>query len=411
MKSNVLGIIAEYSPFHNGHLQHLIKSKELTNSEFTICVMGGNFGQRGTTSLIDKWAKAEMAIRNGIDLVIELPVIYNLSSAENFASGAIKVLDSLKIVDFLSFGSESGDIHILNSIAQVLIDQPSEYVTMLNRELNQGNSFPKAREKALLLYLNNIRKYANVISSPNNILGIEYIKALIGQKSTIKPITIKRHAVNHNETHVKNNITSATAIREYIRNGRLNEVANTMPAEVVKILKFKLEHGECVYDINSLEKEILFTLRKMTLVDISNLPDVTEGLEFSIKNAANSCNNVKDLIFAVKSKRYTHTRITRILLYAILGITKKDMEVSLKSKPYIRVLGFNKNGEFLLSQIAKQSKQLPIITSPKKFLDKNTNRNLKRMLDIDIWATNVYTLAYEFNSSANLDFTKNLVKL
>ena len=325
--------------------------------------------------------------------------------------GAIKILNSLKIVDFLSFGSESGDIHILNSIAQVLIDQPTEYVTMLNRELNQGNSFPKAREKALLLYLNNIRKYANVISAPNNILGIEYIKALLAQNSQIKPITIKRVSVNHNETNIKNNITSATSIREYLKNGNLSEIANTMPTDVANKLKFKMEHGECVYGINSLEKEILFTLRKMTLADISALPDVSEGLEFSIKNAADSCNNVSDLISLVKSKRYTHTRITRILLYAILGITKKDMEISLKSTPYIRVLGFNKNGEFLLSQIARANKQLPIITSPKKFMDKNKNRNLKRMLEIDIWATNVYTLAYEFNSSANLDFTKNLVKM
>ena len=134
--SNVLGIIAEYNPFHNGHLYHLQKSKEITNSEFTICIMGGNFTQRGNVSMVDKWTKAEMALSNGADLVLELPTIYNISSAENFASGAIKMLNSLKIVDFVSFGSEVGNINTLDNIAKVLVDEPKEYVTMLNHELN-----------------------------------------------------------------------------------------------------------------------------------------------------------------------------------------------------------------------------------------------------------------------------------
>ena len=134
--SNVLGIIAEYNPFHNGHLYHLQKSKEITNSEFTICIIGGNFTQRGNVSMVDKWTKAEMALSNGADLVLELPTIYNISSAENFASGAIKMLNSLKIVDFVSFGSEVGNINTLDNIAKVLVDEPKEYVTMLNHELN-----------------------------------------------------------------------------------------------------------------------------------------------------------------------------------------------------------------------------------------------------------------------------------
>ena len=134
--ANVLGIIAEYNPFHNGHLYHIQKSKELTNSEFTICVIGGNFTQRGSTSLVDKWSKTEMAIQNGIDLVVELPVLYSISSAENFADGAIKILNSLKIVDFVSFGSEVGNINTLDNIAKVLVEEPKEYITMLNHELS-----------------------------------------------------------------------------------------------------------------------------------------------------------------------------------------------------------------------------------------------------------------------------------
>jgi len=197
--TNVLGIVAEYNPFHNGHLYHLQKSKEITNSEFSICVIGGNFAQRGDTSLIDKWTKAEMALNNGVDLVIELPTIYNISSAENFADGAIKILDSLKIVDFVSFGSEAGNINTLDNIAKVLVEEPKEYITMLNHELNAGNSFPKAREKALLLYLNDIRRYTNVMSEPNNILAIEYLKALRKQNSLIRGVTITREKCGYND--------------------------------------------------------------------------------------------------------------------------------------------------------------------------------------------------------------------
>lgn len=175
---NVLGIIAEYNPFHNGHLYHLIESKKITNSDFSIAVMSGNFTQRGDVSIVDKWEKAQMAINNGIDLVLELPTLYAISSAENFASGAIKLLNSLGIVDYLSFGSECNDISILSEVADVLANEPKEYKTLLSHELSRGVSFPKARERALMMYLNDVRRYANILSTPNNILGIEYLKAL-----------------------------------------------------------------------------------------------------------------------------------------------------------------------------------------------------------------------------------------
>ena len=191
----VLGIIAEYNPFHNGHLYHLQESKKLVNADYSICIMSGNFTQRGDVALIDKWSRTEMALKSGIDLVIELPVIYSLSSAENFAYGSINILDKLGIVDYVSFGSEAGELSILDSIADILCNEPKEYVSLLNHELDKGISYPKAREKALLMYLNDIRKYANVLSSPNNILGIEYLKALRKIKSNLHPITIKRKKV------------------------------------------------------------------------------------------------------------------------------------------------------------------------------------------------------------------------
>lgn len=189
---NVLGIIGEYNPFHNGHLYHLNESKKVTNSNYTVAIISGNFVQRGNVSVVDKWTKAKMAILNGIDLVLELPTIYSISSAENFALGAIKTLNSLKLVDTISFGCELNDLSLLKEFANILTEEPEEFKSLLSHELSKGISFPKARENALLMYLNDLRKYANVLSSPNNILAIEYLKALNITKSTLEPVAVKR---------------------------------------------------------------------------------------------------------------------------------------------------------------------------------------------------------------------------
>ena len=409
--SNVLGIVAEYNPFHNGHLHHLIESKNLTNSDYTIAVMSGNFTQRGEVSIIDKWSRAQMAIENGVDLVIELPTIYAISSAENFASGAIKLLDSLGIVDFVSFGSECNNISILSEVTDVLTNEPPEYKTLLTHELSRGVSFPKARERALMMYLNNIRKYANILSSPNNILGIEYLKALDKQNSKIQPITIKREGSAYNDDSIPLNskFASATSIRNLCQSHDISILQKFMPESSFSILKDCLENGHLVRNVAEFDKLIIFTLRKMSTDEIADLPDVSEGLEFAIKSAVNQCNTTAELLSIINTKRYTQTRLKRILLYALLGITKKDMQISKSIKPYIRILGFNDKGRELISQISKHNRKLTIISSVKKFMDSNSNKNLKLMLEKDIWATNVYTLGYEYDSIGNLDYTHNLV--
>ena len=190
--STVLGIIAEYNPFHNGHLYQIEEAKRKTGAQYVIAVVSGNFTQRGNTSLINKWQKAQMAIENGVDIVLELPTIYSLSSAENFAEGAIKILDSLKIVVTLCFGTETGDFAALNNIANVLYNEPKEYSAILSHELGKGISYPKARENALMMYLNDVRRYANILSGSNNILAIEYLKAIKRLKSDMTPLAIER---------------------------------------------------------------------------------------------------------------------------------------------------------------------------------------------------------------------------
>lgn len=403
----VLGIVAEYNPFHNGHLYHLNESKKQADADYSVCVMSGNFTQRGDTAIIDKWSRTEMALRNGVDLVIELPVVYSISSAENFAYGSMSVLDKLGIVDTVSFGSEVGDLAILDSIAEILCTEPKEYVSLLNHELSRGVSFPKAREKALLMYLNDIRKYANVLSNPNNILGIEYLKALRNLKSNLTPMTIKRKNSDYNSTAIKDGFASSTAIRKIIT--KPSSLSKVVPEETFSIIDNKIKHGQIVNGLSTFEKEILYKLRIMPVEWIADLPDVSEGLEHAIKNAANSCNNVADLVSLVKSKRYTQTRIQRILLYALLDITKQDMENSKKGVPYIRVLGMTENGKQLLSSIVTRNKKLNIITSPKKFMDHSNNKIAKSLFAKDMLATNIYTLGYEFESQSNLDYSTPVV--
>ena len=407
----VLGIVCEYNPFHNGHLYHLEQAKKVTGSNYSVAILSGNFTQRGSSAIVDKWSRTEMALKSGIDLVIELPVLYATSSAENFADGAIRILDSLKVVDYVAFGSENSNIDILDDIAKVLHEEPKLYKSILANELKKGVSFPKARESAIISYFSNDQKYTNILSSPNNILGIEYIKALKKYKSVIKPISIPRFEAGHNDITYSGNIASATAIRNIIKNGSFNVLKRLLPQASYEILLDNIKQGHVIPDLSVFEHQIIYNLRKMSESEIADLPDVAEGLEFSIKKSSNSCNNISDFLNTIKSKRYTTTRIQRILLYSLLGITKKDMALSKKVNPYVRVLGLNSRGKFLISEIAKANPKLEIITSVKRFLDNSSNKNLKLLLDKDIFATNVYTIGYTFDSCSNLDFTKKIITI
>ena len=412
--SKVVGIIAEYNPFHNGHSYHIQNTKAQTGADFVVAVMTGNFTQRGNTSVINKWEKTKMALNGDADLVIELPTIYSISSAENFASGAVKILNELGIVDTISFGMEANDVSTLNNIANVLVNESPEYKTILEHELGKGNSFPKARENALMMYLNDIKRYANVVKGSNNILAIEYLKALKKQKSSIVPFGVKREKVYYNSTKIIDEYASATGIRNLLLHNQLEEVRKVMPSKSYSILLNNLRQGTYVLDIIAYNDEIIYKLRSMTVKQIANLPDVSEGLEYLIKEVSNKTNNLIELINGIKSKRYTQTRIQRILLYALLGITKKDMEMSKKITPYIRVLGCSEKGKILLSQINSKAK---VITSLKKYEVSNKNKRfcigkqkaLNRMLEIDKTATDIYTIGYKKDSKAGLDYTKGLI--
>ena len=408
--SGILAIVSEYNPFHNGHLKHLKTSKQITKADFSIAVISGNFVQRGDTSIVDKWTKAEMALKAGFDIVLELPTIYSISSAENFAEGAIKILNNLGVVDYISFGSELGELSPLNDLANLLYKEPKELSVLINQYLKTGVSYPRAREMALMQFLGGHPKHKEALNNPNNILGIEYLKALKKYKSTIKPITIKREYSDHNsKTTIKQGIASSTAIRTFIQ--KKKNIHTLVPFETYELLEDRIQNGKIISSLAVFEKEIIYTLRRMTLPEIACLPDVSEGLENRIKMAANNCNNLNDLIENIKSKRFTQARIQRILLYALLNISQKDMNESKKLTPYVRVLGFNKHGKKIISAIAKQNPKTHVIISLKKFMENNTDNHLRNMISKDILATNIYTLGYKNESLANLDYTHKVIEI
>ncbi|WMJ82081.1 nucleotidyltransferase [Clostridium sp. MB40-C1] len=398
---NITAIIAEYNPLHKGHIYHINESKKITNCDGILCIMSGNFVQRGVPAIVDKWSRTEMALKSGVDLVIELPVIYSLSSAEFFAQGAISILNSLGIVKNLCFGSESGDVYILKRIAHILSEEPLEFKLKLKEFLNKGLSFPIARSKALNSFFENTSLISKVLSSSNNILGIEYCKSLLKLKSSIVPYTIQRQGSDYNSLSLKHNFSSATAIRKALKEtNSVYSIEDKIPSYSSEILKNLINKDSLSFD------EEIFNFLKFKVFtcpyNIENLPDVSEGLHNKIIKSIYKSNSYKELISNIKSKRYTETRINRILCQYFIGFENYNTETLRKSYgTYARVLGFNEKGKQILKML-KTSSSIPIYTKLPKILNP--------YLSLDIQATKAYSLINN-NISPFSDYLLNPVML
>lgn len=379
----ITGIIAEYNPFHKGHEYHLTQAKKNINSDSIVCVMSGNFMQRGIPAIIDKWKRAEMALKNGIDLVIELPLIYSLSSAEHFAFGAVSLLDSLNIIDNIYFGSEEGTIKILKDIANVLVNEPINYKIMLKNYLNLGLPFHLSRANALSDFFKSTH-VINCISNSNNILGIEYIKALNYIDSKIIPETLKREGSKYNDNFLNNTFSSATSIRNHIKNKNLDDLKNFLPRESYNMLyKLSKENYPFIFE-ESTFKYIKYKLLTDN-TQLKNLPDISEGLDNKITKEIINATSLDELILHSKSKRYTYTRLNRILTQFFIGLEKYDlMKLSKKPCPYCRILGFNSKGKELLKNIKKNS-SIDLITKVPK-------NNINECLELDLLGTKAYSI-------------------
>lgn len=394
----VLGIIAEYNPFHNGHLYHLRESKELIGADFVVAVMSGNFVQRGEPALLDKWNRARIAVENGIDLVIELPFAFACNNSEMFARGAIDILNGLGCVTHLSFGSEEGELTGISQIAEYITQENEEFKEALKDSLNSGYSFASSRERAINTVLG--LDLSTVLRGSNNILGIEYLKQLKYTKSTIIPITIKRKGPEYNEDKAYGEIASATHIRNLCR--VREDVAGYLPVQTFNAMN----NYDKLADVEDFYKLLRLNLLKMSREELGRVYAVNEGLENKIlKNIVHS-NNYGELIAKTVSKRYTETRIKRILIQSLLGLNKEIFNNIINEKiNYCRILGFNPKGAELLKQVKdRECNTLPLLTNINK--EVKDGDPINQLLHFDILASNIYHLAADRDLYLNSDYVK-----
>ena len=383
----VTGIIAEYNPFHKGHKYQIDYCKKQLNSDYVIVAMSGDYVQRGTPALLPKHVRAEMALRCGADLVLEMPVSVSTASAEAFAFGGVSMLDGLHMVDSLCFGSEYGEVSALMELAEILVKEPEEYRRLLKESLSNGLSFPSARCQALTEYFRNpcnftgddfdgvltplLNQIIQILNSPNNILGIEYCKALLRLKSSIKPVTLKRQGMGYHETladtdgsisasHTDDNtFASASAIRELLKAALMPEtisrITAQVPDEISSLLASSLQRNEFLTE-DVLDPLLSYCILKENTSGLSTYLDVSRDLAERIENRSNEVNGFLQAASLLKTKELTQTRIQRALLHIILGIREVPATV-----PYARVLGFRKESSALLKEI-KNSSSIPLIT-------------------------------------------------
>ena len=392
-----VGLVTEYNPFHNGHLYHLNKAMELTGADISVAVMSGDFVQRGEPAVLDKYTRTSMALNSGVNLVVELPVNYAVSSAESFAAGALKVLDYVK-ADSIAFGSESGDIERLSKLAHILCDNEDTLYKEISKYTANGISYAAARQKVVEKLTD--KDTAALLTSSNNILAVEYLKAIIKNKYAIKPYTIKRQGDSYNDTDIRSEYASATALRENLKAGNISEY---IPVKAGLILSSNTNY---IYPDDITEAlftrllDILFASNYDKNVFIENVmqyPDVSKEIAGRLYKSAmdmitrtvpqgaeskdNGLFSFGSLCEHIKTKEVPLSRIKRALVRITLGLDKKHME-KYANEPYIRVLGFDKKGQEYLSYIRK-TVEVPLITKTADY---------KEMLLDDIHAANIYNM-------------------
>lgn len=412
-----VGIIAEYNPFHNGHAYHLKKAKELTGADYCIVVMSGDFVQRGAPAMLDKYLRTRIALLNGADLVLELPAYYALSSAEYFAGGAVTLLDKLGVVDNLCFGSECGDVKLLMTFAQLLLHEDEVFKQTLNHGLRKGHSYPQARNAAIEASAPHLTAHTDILSSPNNILGIEYCKALFKRNSTITPCTIRRFGAAYHDESLQADFCSARALREALKcSGSPNSILNQMPASIHLLME---EQYLKTYPVFADDLSLLMHYRLLSepSKEFTRYPDIDKELSDRILKLLPQYRNFPSFCDLLKSKNRTYTRIARSLLHILLQIYREDLTCYLSQDQifYARMLGFRKGAEPLLSAI-KQKTAVPLLS---KLADAGNllTPTGTHMLEKDIYASHVYQgiVSHKFsgqNTASEInEYKQSIVKI
>lgn len=363
----VLGIIAEYNPLHNGHLYHIEQCRQQSGADYIVVIMSGNFTQRGEAAILDKWTRSRLAVENGVDLVLELPFAYAVNSAEYFARGGVKILDSLGCVTHLGFGAESGTVNQLQEIADFITDENEEFRQLMRNNLDQGISYAKSREICINQLLGSA--YSELIKSPNNILAIEYLKQLKLSKSSIKPIMVNRKGAGYHDTEPADGFASATAIRSCLTHEIIRDF---VPSNVADAME---EYGMYQDYFQLIQSKVIST----SADDLRKILSIGEGIENRMKDQIRMSGSVEDFVDRIVSKRYPKTRIHRILCQLLIGLTYFDDEY------YARILAAGPGGTDLLKKIRKEA-DIPVITNINKIED------LPELIRYDILAGDMYNI-------------------
>lgn len=379
-------IICEYNPFTYGHIKHLETARIETEADTIVCIMSGSFTQRGDAAILDKYQRAELAARLGADMVVELPLIYAISPADNFAYGALKTVSVLPSVEYLSFGSECGDVELLKKTAYFLMDEPLEYKNILNKFLSEGNSFPKARSLALAEYSETHNEYSDIsdiLNHPNNSLAVSYIKAAKILNLNLKFHTLKRED-NDNESELNGEFPSATAIRTALRKEKFEDVRKFVHPYCYNYLKDIKSDGSVLDDL------ALFKMKSISGYDLENYYDVDApgGLHNRLKLAAMDAITFNDFLERAKTKKYTMARIKRICLYALFDITKKMYEDAVSCPPHVYVLALNKLRKDILPALHNSCENVLIRYSDINKVDKS----LRFLIKLDFQAQGTLNL-------------------
>ena len=377
----ICGIIAEYNPFHKGHAHQIAQTREKLGPDTAIvCLMSGDWVQRGEAALLPKQARAAMAIQAGADLVLELPLPWALSSAERFASGAVSILNRLGCVTHLSFGAEHPVLEDIVELGDILREQQTIQDTI--KEMQSGISFAAARERALY---KKVQERAALLRSPNNILAVEYCKAIGVQEAALEPVLIPRKGAGHDTAETADGLASASEIRRRLRAGE--DVADLVPACNLDLLHKTLEAGHGLLDSERLEAMMLAKLIALTPEQLGRLPDATEGIENRLWQAIREHRSLEEIVKAATTKRYPAARLRRMLTCAFLGIARADSQ---NPPPYVKVLGFNDRGRGVLHTLRK-SAQIPVLTKPAH--GQKLEGEARQLLETEALAADLHALA------------------
>lgn len=401
----VLGIIAEYNPFHNGHAYHIIEARKRSNCDAIAVVMSGNFVQRGEPAIIDKWNRAAAAIHCGADIVIELPLPFACQSAELFAKAAFKVLEMIPI-NTLSFGCENSNMDILFDVAEIQLENSTKYNESIKKFLDQGNSYPESTKKALEKITN--KDITNTISRPNNLLALEYIKNIVCSNFNIDVLPILRNGADYNSKVLTGNYSSATSIRKELLEAKINNIYNSVPKKSFEIINNFFSENSKFNTIENYINIINYSILNMSKNNLKDIFDVSEGLENKILKNLYIYNTIDDFVLSLKSKRYTYSRIRRILLNILLGINKSIIEkASTESFKYLRILSSNSYGQKIMKQLKNNG--VTIITKTSDFKREGINIEEDFLFNLMNKSTNMYYLPFKNKQNFyNIEYKKSL---